>query len=75
MFFQVSVTTEEVAGCFPEQQEGSPEDWQKELCKHVAKERREVLGSLGKRHCPGFQMSFYSFPQCVETLGSETRAD
>ena len=43
---KVSVTTEEVAGCFPEQQEGSPEDWQKELCKRVAKERREVLGSL-----------------------------
>lgn len=43
---KVSVITEEVTGCFPEQQEGSPEDWQKELCKHVAKERREVLGSL-----------------------------
>ncbi|KAL1777797.1 zinc finger protein 398-like [Sigmodon hispidus] len=43
---KVSVTTEEVAGCFPEQQEGSPEDRQKELCKHAAKESREVLGSL-----------------------------
>ncbi|XP_051058927.1 zinc finger protein 398 [Phodopus roborovskii] len=43
---KVSVTTEAVAGCFPEQQEGSPEDWQKELCKHVAKESHEVLGSL-----------------------------
>ncbi|XP_021020293.1 zinc finger protein 696-like [Mus caroli] len=43
---KVSVTTEEVSGCFPEQQEGSPEDWQKELCKRVAEERREVLGSL-----------------------------
>ncbi|XP_042129090.1 zinc finger protein 398-like isoform X4 [Peromyscus maniculatus bairdii] len=43
---KVSMTTEEVAGCFPEQQEGSPEDWQKELCTHGAKESREVLGSL-----------------------------
>ncbi|XP_040592773.1 zinc finger protein 398-like [Mesocricetus auratus] len=42
---KVSVMTEEVAGCFPEQQECSPEDWQKELCKHVAKENHEVLGS------------------------------
>ncbi|MEJ1279612.1 zinc finger protein 398 isoform X2 [Cricetulus griseus] len=44
---KVSVTTEEVTGCSPEQQEGSPEDWQKELCKHVVKETHEVLGSLG----------------------------
>ncbi|XP_051008404.1 zinc finger protein 282-like [Acomys russatus] len=43
---KVSLTSEELAGCFPEQQEGSPEDWQKELCKHTAKEGREVLGSL-----------------------------
>ncbi|KAL6074764.1 hypothetical protein STEG23_019070 [Scotinomys teguina] len=43
---KVSMTAEEVAGCFPEQQEGSLEDWQKEICKHVAKESREVPGSL-----------------------------
>ncbi|XP_075811076.1 uncharacterized protein LOC142839098 isoform X2 [Microtus pennsylvanicus] len=43
---KVSITTEEVAECFPEQQEGGPEDWQKELCKDVAKESREVLGAL-----------------------------
>ncbi|XP_052029568.1 zinc finger protein 696-like isoform X2 [Apodemus sylvaticus] len=43
---KVSMPAEEVAGCFPEQQEGSSEDWQKALCKHVAKERCEVLSSL-----------------------------
>ncbi|XP_005372061.1 zinc finger protein 398-like isoform X1 [Microtus ochrogaster] len=43
---KVSITTEEVAECFPEQQEGGPEDWQKELCKDVAKESREALGAL-----------------------------
>ncbi|XP_017653851.1 zinc finger protein 282 isoform X2 [Nannospalax galili] len=43
---KVSLTTEEVAGCFSEQQEGSLEDWQKELCKHVAKESHESLGPL-----------------------------
>ncbi|XP_055461518.1 zinc finger protein 398-like [Psammomys obesus] len=43
---KVSVTAEEMAGCFQEHQEGSPEDWQKELCKHGAKESQEVLGSL-----------------------------
>lgn len=58
VFLQVSVTTEELAGGFPEQQEGSPEDWQKELCKHIEKERREVLGSLGKRHPWGLPNAF-----------------
>lgn len=67
------MTAEEVAGCFPEQQEGSPEDWPKELCKRVAKERHEVLGSLGKRHS---QMCFHSFLQCISsaTLGSENQS-
>lgn len=70
VFLQVSITTEEVAECFPEQQEGSPEDWQKELCKDVAKESREVLGALGKR----LPNVFHCFPRCVETFGSESQS-
>ncbi|XP_012891829.1 PREDICTED: zinc finger protein 398-like [Dipodomys ordii] len=41
---RVPVSTEDMAGCFSEQ-EGCPEDWQKELCKH-AKGCQDTLGSL-----------------------------
>ncbi|XP_042533036.1 zinc finger protein 282-like [Dipodomys spectabilis] len=41
---RVPVNTEDMAGCFSEQ-EGCPEDWQKELCKH-AKGCQDTLGSL-----------------------------
>lgn len=75
VFLQVSITTEEVAECFPEQQEGSPEDWQKELCKDAAKESREVLGALGKRHPRGFQMCFIVFLGVLRPLDLRARAD
>ncbi|XP_048193701.1 zinc finger protein 777-like [Perognathus longimembris pacificus] len=38
------VSTEDMTGCFSEQ-EGSLEEWQKELCRH-AKGRQEMLGPL-----------------------------
>ncbi|KAM4873921.1 zinc finger protein 212-like isoform 2-T2 [Thomomys bottae] len=41
---RVPVTTEDMAGCFSEQ-EGGLEDWQKELCKYP-KGRQDMLGSL-----------------------------
>jgi hypothetical protein len=49
LFFQVPMSTEEVARCFSEQQEGSLGDWQKELCKQIPKGSQETLGSLGKK--------------------------
>lgn len=33
--FQVPVTTEDVAMYFSEQERGSLEDWQEELCRHL----------------------------------------
>ncbi|XP_073917255.1 uncharacterized protein isoform X2 [Castor canadensis] len=46
---KVPMSTEEVARCFSEQQEGSLGDWQKELCKQIPKGSQETLGSLETR--------------------------